>query len=66
MPRFLVLGLRGLVGAAINAGVLTVSSVVVDPHTHYDWRKVAAQAGVSALVGAVLWLKQHPLPEAPE
>lgn len=58
---------RGLIGAAINSAATTVTIVIVDPVNFNPmgdglW-KVLSVMGVSALFGAALYLKQHPLPE---
>ncbi len=67
MPRYLVVAIRGLVGAAINSAVTTTAAVMVSPAQEpLNWGSIAKQAGAAAIVGAVLWLKQHPLPEQPE
>lgn len=58
---------RGLIGAAINSAASSVTVVTVDPNAfnpiNGGLAKLATVAGVSALFGAALYLKQHPLPE---
>ena len=58
---------RGLVGAAINSAATAVTIVIVDPVNFNPMGdglgKVLTVMGVSALFGAALFLKQHPLPE---
>lgn len=60
---------RGLLGAAINSAATAVSVVIVDP-TDFNVGgglvKLLSVMGASALVGAALYLKQHPLPEEDE
>lgn len=56
------LWLRGLAAAVINSGATTVTALIVDPHTFADWDKLGKMAVVSAVLGAALYLKQHPLP----
>lgn len=54
--------LRGLVGAAINSGATAVTLLVIDPVDFSDWTRLLKAMAVMALVGAALYLKQHPLP----
>lgn len=53
---------RGLFAAVINSAATTGSTVLVDP-TLLEGGKVFPIIGISAAVGALLYLKQHPLPE---
>lgn len=58
---------RGLLGAAINSAASAVTVVIVDPVDFSPLNggllKLLTVMGVSALFGAALYLKQHPLPE---
>jgi hypothetical protein len=58
---------RGLVGAAINGGATAITVSIVDPLNFNPMNggagKLLTVAGISALVGSALYLKQHPLPE---
>lgn len=58
---------RGVAGAAINSGATAVTVLIVDPvgfspATAGGWGKLLSAIAVSAVVGAALYLKQHPLP----
>lgn len=56
---------RGLLGAAINTAVTSVSLVAIDPvafNLHDGLLKLGKAAVVSGLIGAILYLKQHPTP----
>lgn len=58
---------RGLAAAVINAGASSVTVVIVDPHNFNldaGLGKLLSVMAVSATVGAALYLKEHPLPEA--
>ena len=58
---------RGLIGAAINSAASAVTVVIVDPSDFNPLdgglTKLLTVMGVSALFGAALFLKQHPLPD---
>ena len=58
---------RGLIGAAINSAATAITVVVVDPVTFNvmdgGFRELLSAMGISGLVGAGLYLKQHPLPD---
>jgi hypothetical protein len=61
----------GLLGAVINSVSNAGSLMLADPNTFNpfgggDWRKLTGVMIVSGLVGAFLWLKQHPLPGSEE
>ena len=64
--------LRGIIGAAINGMSSSVTAAIVAPETfnpfdpHSGWMKIFSLALVSAVVGALLFLKQHNLPEIEE
>jgi hypothetical protein len=57
---------RGLIGAAINSAAVGGMALVVDNHdfnpAEGGWRKLGAVVLVSSVTGAMLYLKQHPLP----
>lgn len=61
---------RGLLGAAINSAASAVTVVIVDPSDFSPVGgglfKLLSVMGASALVGAALYLKQHPLPDVEE
>lgn len=58
---------RGLIGAVLNSLGSAVALTVVDPSDFNPldgsgWRKLLSVLLVSALMGAGLYLKTHPLP----
>jgi hypothetical protein len=57
---------RGLIAAVLSAIANSVTVIIVDPTTFNLFQGGAAKLGqvalVSALVGAALYLKQHPDP----
>lgn len=58
--------LRGLVAAAVSAGANAITVMIVEPYhfnLHDGLGKVGKVALVSAIVGAALYLKQHPVPD---
>jgi hypothetical protein len=58
--------LRGLVGAAIASGANAITVMIVEPqhfNIHEGLDRVGWIALVSAIVGAALYLKEHPIPE---
>ena len=67
MTKTLKVWTRGLIGAAINSSASAVTIVIVDPVNFNPigdgLYKVLSVMGVSALFGAALYLKQHPLPD---
>lgn len=58
--------LRGLVGAAINAGVGAITIMAIDPTTfnlfHGGAKELGAAMLSQAVIGALLWAKTHPVP----
>ena len=50
----------GLIGAAINGAATAITAFVVDPAGFSDWSKLLRIISVSAVVGAALYIKQHP------
>lgn len=62
--------IRGLLGAAINSAASSVTVVIVDPIAfdpiHGGAMKLLSVFLVSAVAGAALFLKQHPLPDEDE
>lgn len=58
--------LRGLIGAVVNSAANSITVVIVDP-INFNLQNGAGKLGtvalVSAVVGAALYLKEHPLPE---
>jgi hypothetical protein len=58
---------RGLAGAAINSAASAVTIVIVDPKdfdpTNGGIGRLLTVMGTAAIVGAALYLKQHPLPK---
>lgn len=58
--------LRGLIAAAVSAASNAVTVMIVEPQ-HFNMQdglgKVGQVALVSAIVGAALYLKQHPVPD---
>lgn len=56
---------RGVVGAAINSIANSIVLIVIDPTTFNLFQggatKLAQAAIVSGLLGAALWIKQHPV-----
>jgi hypothetical protein len=62
------LWIRGLIAAVIAGASNAVTVMVVDPlqfNLDGGLGKVGKVALVSALVGAALYLKQHPVPDDP-
>ncbi len=60
--------IRGLVAAIVAAASNAVTVMIVEPlhfNVHEGLNKVCQVALVSAIVGAALYLKQHPLPDEP-
>ena len=56
---------RGLLAAVINAGAASITVVIVDPadfNLTTGVGKLWMVMAVSSLVGAALYLKEHPLP----
>ena len=66
MNRSLAMWLRGLVAAAVAGGSNAITVMIVEPQ-HFNATDGLARVGkvalVSAIVGAALYLKQHPVPE---
>lgn len=64
--RSMSLWLRGLVAAAVGGASSAVTVMIVEP-SHFNVEEGLMRVGkvalVSALVGAALYLKQHPVPE---
>ena len=59
--------LNGLIGAVIGAAANGITVMIVDPAKFSPgqvggWRNLGVCVGVSALVGAALFLKQSPTP----
>lgn len=59
--------LNGLIGAAIGAAANGITVLIVDPAKFAPsavggWKNLGICVGVSALVGAALFLKQSPTP----
>ena len=55
---------RGLVAAIVGGAANAVTNLVVAPETfniHEGLGKLGASALISALVGAALYLKEHPI-----
>lgn len=56
---------QGLIGAFLNGAASSVTVVIVDPTTFNLFQgggvKLAQVALVSGILGAALWLKQHPV-----
>ena len=66
LNRSVKVWLRGLIAAAVGAGSNAITVMVVEPqHFNVDdgLTNVVKVALVSAVVGAALYLKQHPVPE---
>lgn len=64
------LWVRGLVAALVSGAVTGCTSMIVDP-SHFNLfgggaKPLAEMAITSAIVGALLYLKQHPLPDQDE
>ena len=58
--------MRGLLGAVINSAASATTVVVVDPGDFNfagGLGKLGSVIAASAIVGAALYLKTHPLPE---
>lgn len=53
----------GLVGAAVNSAATAITLVIVDPQDFWEWDRLAKVMLVMGLVGAALFLKEHPMPE---
>lgn len=55
----------GLIGAAINSAASAISVVIADPHDFNPLeggiKKLAAVMITSAIVGAGLYIRQHPV-----
>jgi hypothetical protein len=63
------LWLRGLLAAAINSAVSGLSVIVADSQTFNlssGIKPLLSVVGLSAVTGALLYLKQHPLPDQDE
>jgi hypothetical protein len=63
--------IRGIIGGAIGSGangltVMIADPVTFNPATSGGLQKLAFVMGISAAVGAALFLKQHPLPDEDE
>jgi hypothetical protein len=56
--------LQGLTAAAINSAAAVGATIIVDIEHASDPGKLAATIGVGAATGALLYLKQSPLPPA--
>lgn len=56
------LWLKGLLAATINSVAVTTTSALTDPEHAMNPGKLSATIGVGALVGALLYLKQSPIP----
>ncbi len=57
---------RGVVGGAIGGGANAITNVLVRPdvfNLEAGWTDLWHSAAISALVGAALYLKNHPTPE---
>lgn len=58
---------RGMVGAAINSAAAAGAALIVDFHDFNPAgggiKRLALVMGVAALSGALLYIKQHPVPE---
>lgn len=54
---------RGLVAAVVSSVVSAGTAVVLDP-TMWAPRKLVALVVTSGATGALLYLKQHPVPDA--
>ena len=59
--------LNGLIGAIIGAGANAITLLIVDPYkfspsVNGGWKSLGISTLVSGLVGAALYLKQHPTP----
>ncbi len=58
--------LRGLIGAAVNSAASSITVVIVDPQNFNvtdGLHRLVTVFAVSAVFGAALYLKQHPLPD---
>lgn len=56
---------RGLIGAAINSAAVGGAAMVIDGHDFNPtsgWKKLGAVMLVSAVTGALLYVKTHPIP----
>lgn len=55
---------NSIVGAiAGNLSLMIVDPADFNPFSHGDWSKIGAQAGATAFIGLILYLKTHPLPD---
>lgn len=57
---------RGVIGAAIGSASNSVAAVVIAPESfnfHDGLSKLGEFAAYSAIIGAAMWLKQHPVPD---
>ena len=54
---------RGLLAAVINSATTTGVAVIVDPEHMSDPSRIGITVGASAVVGALLYMKTHPLPD---
>ena len=58
---------RGLIAAIINSSSAAITIVIVDPQDFSPFNgglsRLGTVAFVSALFGAALYLKEHPLPD---
>lgn len=57
---------RGILAAVINSATTTAASLIVDPDHASDPSRLITTVAVSSGVGALLYLKQHPLPPTDE
>ena len=58
--------LMGLVGGAVNSAATSATAMFVAPdqfNLHGGLSKLGQMALVSAIAGAALYLKQHPIPQ---
>ncbi len=56
------LWLKGLLAATINSVAITATSALTDPEHATNPSKIGLTVGVGAITGALLYLKQSPLP----
>lgn len=62
--------LRGLIAAIVNSAASSVTVVIVDPQDFSPFvdgglAKLGTVTLVSAVFGAALYLKEHPVPDEP-